>query len=472
MFTDTLLSRFYLNPRRHFRLCFAMTEDVVPSPRLNYDILREIVSHAPTSRTCAALMLTSRFFNYEAAVVLLQLHPEIHFYRETIPQFLSRHDFYRCRHVRQFDLWTKVYEASQETMRALCQCLPHMDHLEVFRLLDGEFTFRTFPELGPILADLTSLRYLHIHHVGVLTCAFLKTVQAPLSTLYLDWETESEMGTGKQPYHRELDVDQWPCHHPVAFLAKWAPTLEKVSSRMWITGPDPPASAHVYPKMRSLSYFADYPLVLPYMRAFPNLTHLEVVRDLDEDFTENMRAAHMPPLDAHRALNVQSQIENVDIWEQLEEVTGPVVDLYVLGLTCRICHLHVDDELSRVVHLEMFAAIVSSAQPRHLKIQGRDGMLDHPTLAITAMLRGNVLSGLESLVLDIDLMDGSPRNATIAATLVRPLLTCPCAMARAHRELSGGLRVGTGQGAPPSSQASCDLPHGRIWQIHATDKGG
>ena len=120
----------------------------------------------------------------------------------------------------------------------------------------------------------------------------------------------------------------------------------------------------------------------------------------------------------------------------------------------------------------MFAAIVSSAQPRHLKIKGRDGMLDHPTLAITAMLRGNVLSGLESLVLDIDLMDGSPRNATIAATLVRPLLTCPCAMARAHRELSGGLRVGTGQGAPPSSQASCDLPHGRIWQIHATDKGG
>ncbi|KAI0708022.1 hypothetical protein C8Q76DRAFT_747277 [Earliella scabrosa] len=186
---------------------------------------------------------------------------------------------------------------------------------------------------------------------------------------------------------------------------------------MWYTRQDVTSFDHVYPNLRQLSIDRDeFPLIAPYVCAFPNLTTLHVETDHGEDIDDDDATGL---LYEHHALNVRSQQEGGKAgttWQYLQEYTGGLVDLYVLGLTCRIPHLFFHSAIDER-HYDMLSIILSYAQPVRLNItRVRDPFLTDPTRGLAAILHDSGASALESLVVVFELSKAS-REVDVAAAL-------------------------------------------------------
>ena len=358
-------------------------------------------------------MRTSKFFNSEAVKCALR---EPIYLRgsgdlDKFLRFLEPRDPTCCRHIR--DLRLGFGDARPDLMDNLTQRLVHMSSLETVALDFGEEFLDCFPEFGDALATLTTLRHLTISYVGELTSDLLEAMQPGLVSLDLGW-----LGYDEGFFQGELPYEKWSEYHPVPFLAKWSSTLEKLSCNMWYTRQDVTPFDHVYPNLRQLSIDRDeFPLIAPYVCAFPNLTTLHVETDHGEDIDDDDAAER---LYEHHALNVRSQQEGGKAgttWQYLQEYTGGLVDLYVLGLTCRIPRLFFHSVIDER-HYDMLSIILSYAQPVRLNItRVRDPFLTDPTRGLAAILQDSGASALESLVVVFELSKAS-REVDVAAALV------------------------------------------------------
>ncbi|KAI0708023.1 hypothetical protein C8Q76DRAFT_747278 [Earliella scabrosa] len=299
-------------------------------------------------------------------------------------------------------------------MDKFIQRLMQMSHLEAINITFGDFLFDCFPDFGNALTTLMTLRRLTICHVGLLTCEVLKDMQPGLVSVDFGW-----VGHDEGFFRGELPYDKWPEYHPVPLLAKWSSTLERISGLMWYTSRGLTPFKQVYPKMREFSIERDdYPLIAPYICAFPNLRTLYALTDHFEDIDDDdaVRSMH-----EHHALNVRSQQEGGiagTTWHHLQEYTSTLVDLYVLGLACRIPHIFFHTDIDKR-HCDMLSTILAYARPVRLKIKCfRDPFLTHssPTRDFAQILQDPGASALESLVVVVELQRDS-RDVDVAAAL-------------------------------------------------------
>ncbi|RDX49789.1 hypothetical protein OH76DRAFT_1403381 [Lentinus brumalis] len=366
-------------------------------PILNIDILREI-AWLSDRRTCAALVSTCRFFYQEAAKCLLHYPVRLrdYFGRDvgTFVHFLGPDSRKRASYVRDLRL-QGCYHVSPETVSAFQRVVSQMTGLQCLVIEDEVLCY--IPSLTDTLADLTSLRRLQIIGAGERTCDFLTYLQSNIISLSVDWDDDD----GNWFRSQGMGEEEWADYHPVPLLAKWSSSLEELTCEAWDTASTLPKFTEVYPRMRRLVINgANSPLVAPYIRAYPNLASLSVQLSSVLDF-------HLPAYEErsrHRALNICSQeaVDGPGTWQNLEEYIGSLADLYLLGLTCRIPRVVLLKYLSKR-DLEPLSAVLTYAQPTHLKLEGDGALLGHPTHSLQIILREAGLSQLESLVVAIDL---------------------------------------------------------------------
>ncbi|RPD71392.1 hypothetical protein L226DRAFT_573878 [Lentinus tigrinus ALCF2SS1-7] len=369
------------------------------SPRLNWDVLREIARCADRA-TCTSLILTCRFFYHEAAKTILfepvLLHNEDHVSK--FLRFVQADDNSRYTYVR--DVSFDFYELPPQLLDSLVRSMAHMTRLERMYLGMGERFLNIFPVLADAIARLTSLRRLAINYAGDLTCAFLNSLQSGLVSVTLTWIWRFE---------HEIDPHLLNNQHPAFLLARCASTLEELIYKNWLTSSEVPVFNHSYPKLRTLEMYCDdeFPLVVSYIRAFPNLRRLRVETLHSESDSEVVQASVTERLTRHRERNISSQLDphGPGTWKHLEEFCGFLVDLYVLGLASRISSVTFLDDLGGAHHLDFLSAVLSYAQPLHLEIHGRSRLLARPTLNLTTILRQSGAARLESLDIAIRLLE-------------------------------------------------------------------
>ncbi|KAI0690930.1 hypothetical protein C8T65DRAFT_87260 [Cerioporus squamosus] len=393
------------------------------SPALHWDVLREVALCANRS-TCATLMLSCRFFYHEAAKSIL--YEEIPLRTEhqvaKFLWFLHADNDYRSRYVR--NLYLGCYNLMLPTLDSLVHSMTRMAGLEHLRIGDGEALLNEFPELADVIGEMTCLRHLDIGYAGHLTCALLESMQSSLVSIRLNW-----MGYDEGFFDTEVSSDRLNQYHPVPFLAKWASRLEELACEAWYTGADVPVFTQVYPKLRTLELSRDdFPLVVPYIRAFPNLQQLTFQTDHSDQYNDCDELSLPEEIRQHRKGNISSQLapDGPGTWQHLEELSGCLVDLYLLGLTSQVSRIRVFTRLT-AAHLDLLSIVLSYAQPLHLMIGGDGVLLTHPTRNLAAILRESWAAHLESLVVEITLTkeDGDADIPSLLHALASSLSSLP-----------------------------------------------
>ncbi|RPD56448.1 hypothetical protein L227DRAFT_656274 [Lentinus tigrinus ALCF2SS1-6] len=367
------------------------------SLNLNWDVLREIARYADRA-TCTSLMLTCRFFYREVPKTILSERVQLsHVDRVSkFLQFVQANNGSRYHYMRDISFCISILPS--QLLDSLVRSIARMTRLERVRIDFGDAFLNTFPGLADAIAKLTSLRRLHIVHAGSLTRAFLNSLQSRLVSVTLTW-IYGFLGNGTDPHLLNN-------HHPVFLLARWTSTLKKLVCKNWRTSTDVPVFNHSYPKLHTLEMDGgkDFPLVAPYIRAFPNLRRLWVETGHSNSVL-GFHASFTERIIRHRERNISSQLDPYEpgTWQHLEEFRGCLVDLYLLGLTSRISSVRLLKDL-RAHHLNFLSDVLSYAQPLHLTIKGESELLTHPTCNLNTVLRKSGAARLESLDIAIILL--------------------------------------------------------------------
>ncbi|TBU46910.1 hypothetical protein BD309DRAFT_857216 [Dichomitus squalens] len=248
-----------------------------------------------------------------------------------------RVDLYsRCHHLHDLS----VSYLSADTSAFLLDILSHSSRLRTLWLTAPELLFQTHTDLPATIASLRSLRSLHIIHAHEFTVELLRTLQSDLVSLSVNFL--SEYGDGST-FWDTTDPSQWCDYHPVPLLQSVASTLVDLHCEVWHSNPGPlygftiPTYAQVYPRMRRLTIeLCDYSVCLPFIRGFPGLSYLSVSTDHYDEFKHN---GFTDAFREHREANIRSQRNSTTTWQHLEEFSGSLIDLYILGLTCHIARL-------------------------------------------------------------------------------------------------------------------------------------
>ncbi|RDX49794.1 hypothetical protein OH76DRAFT_512511 [Lentinus brumalis] len=383
---------------------------------INDDILREVAFSSPPD-TCARLMLTCRYLYHEAAKSTLQheVYLGCDAQIDKFLRFLVAEDHTRFRYVRSLRLHLNLL--SSDLVQKLFDNIAHMTRLTSLEMSDGELALETYPYIGDAVKRITSLQHLGSCTAGWLVIAILNDLNCDLTSINLDWGAVVDESFRDNRMKRETLLQ----YHPVPFLSKWTHSLSELrcSGGRTLNIPGDPECTAVYPKMRKLTITCDnFPDPLPYIRAYPNLTHLSAVFG---GFA-HVESAH------HRKRNLQRQLDprGTGTWRHIEQYTGHLGSLYQLGLTCAIDRVRIDDPLLAESDFELLSEIIFHAKARHLKIACDGTLLLDQHTGLSATLLGYGASRLESLVVTIlprdkDMDIGSALDTLACALAILPV---------------------------------------------------
>ncbi|KAI0793626.1 hypothetical protein C8Q74DRAFT_1402517 [Fomes fomentarius] len=410
-------------------------------PALPWDILREIAFICPRG-TCTTLMRTCAFFNHEAAASILSQRIRLRM-ESTAKGFLKflqagKKPRYPC--VRHLALrFNRHSPLSPETANALAEAIALMTGLVVVEVGFGEYTIGNWPALRDAIAFLPSLRQIFIENAGPRSWQFLLSLQsAKLRSIKIDF-FEREPEPEEELSGQRLSAP-WLSSHPVQSFGRWTSTLTELAYYCRYAHP----TAHdafsryseVYPMMRTLSMCHRGHCLdpTPYIRAFPNLAHLEVnpqsKLDRDQDRTSNTHEVQrLRPVSQHRDAG----------WRELVQFHGPLVDLYALALNCHISHIKLDTCLQDM-DLPLLSVVLADTRPTHLHIFGYDGVLHHPNDSLSSILQTQGASRLESLVVSCLIKNHIPHEDIVSALIDNRLLFCAHWMLLGE-EVHGGMML-------------------------------
>lgn len=390
-------------------------------PILNHDVLLEVAA-ASSWDTSAALLDTCRFLHLEGPRVLLRSPVRLNT-EETLLRFLAflRHalDSRRYKAVRELHL--DIHGIAAATSSRLISALSLMHNLSSLRICESERLLGGAPGVPGLLratAALTSLRKVRLLGAGKHTLMFLRSSKSKFTSVYTSFHGES--------YIPGVFVTTNPQCHPAALLVNSRYTLQDLECEHWHIHPDVmPNPDLVYPDMRRLTMnYTSFPLAIgSLLRAYPKLTYLSIHSgegDIDEEaygYADERYADYREKKVLTQALPGCSR-------EQLDEYFGPLVDCYVVGLTCPIERLELRS--MNPGHHYMLDPVLCSARPRHLVLRSwpsyfedEDGIETDPFVAFS----GHGVSRLESLTLTCRL-DGCDlsMDVDVAGFLVRTSL--------------------------------------------------
>ncbi|EIW53775.1 uncharacterized protein TRAVEDRAFT_74911 [Trametes versicolor FP-101664 SS1] len=342
-----------------------------PTPVLNDDILLEVMAVSDTVADCARLMRTSRILYDRGPPFVLardtpRLTKESHLL--SFLAFLRREPARRCPlvHRLELSLGDRVFKPS---LLQLIDTLPLINDLQYLSIDEAE-SFLGFPGLNNDLvaafATLTSLHELRMTGASHAAIGLLHGIRSEPIRLHLNFARGRTRGRVNSTFSTDIPERNWPHFHPVLLLARWASSLEELHTDYWYTHPrTPPLTDVVYPQMRALTLaHTTPPLILPFIRAYPNLESFSIR-------TSWQASTDLWPPIAYREENAEAQQNAGLAWARLRAFEGGLMDLFMLGLACRVERvvLHTMD----ADRMHMLPAGLADVRPRRLELRGWPG---------------------------------------------------------------------------------------------------
>lgn len=368
-------------------------------PRLNHDILLVVMTFCKKP-TISRMMRTCSSLSRSGARLLLNGTVNINdaYALESLCHFLPADSFSRIRHLRDLEL--RIDEKLPRPIaRHLVEILGRTTHLDTLTLAEAEPILQSHdPAIATAIASLTTLRTLVLSGAEELSRDMMLMLQSPLEELQFQYDPH-----GDAPFDEMLEPDELPQYHPLFLCQNFVASLRDLDCRFasphtGFTYPQLP----VYPNLRCLTLQDDWPVLRPWIASCPNLTvlssttHHEAWVAEDEDDDEDIN----PEWQELRQRNLDDQGAH-GTWTHLEEYSGNVVPLYILGLTCRIPSITIDEDV-KSYHVTMLSTILAEAKPKSLSLC-MTGPLHDFRDSTAALLTLEGCSELETLDLSLDL---------------------------------------------------------------------
>ena len=328
-------------------------------------------------KTATSIMATCRLLYHDGAKVILQSPVELDGSEKealAVLRFVQAENLSRCPYVRGLHIVMDTVPPS--VAKILANIVPRLTGLERLALV-GEQIFVSYPHLLSLFASLRSVKTLLVIDAGARCCQLIRTLRSRLVSAKIHFERE-----------QAAMLSLASSTHPILLLEKSAATLESLSCG-FLGNPDPTLTFFppktTYPRLRclTLSHTA-YPDPVPFIRAAPNLVHLALESSLLTSLAPS--SFHMQIVGMQRAMTLELQGDAQALpfpmpvepgaggaggaacrWAHLQTFAGRVVDLWMLGLACRIPELLLTDAPA-VRPPRALTEALEHARPRHLQL--------------------------------------------------------------------------------------------------------
>ncbi|KAI0708828.1 hypothetical protein C8T65DRAFT_609361 [Cerioporus squamosus] len=337
---------------------------------LPHDVLCTVISFSDREELFA-LMLASRDLQLECAKYIFHEAVKLNS-DEGITSFIS----FMRRNQRRRWCFLRSLEFSDADIHPsvageLGRVISRASRLEVLFFEHAENTLRAHPQLGLSLAAIPTVKHIELHFVAQHACRMLEAMSWPLESAILQESIHD-------PFW--LEPDKGERMHPAALLKNARTTLQTIKYDMWSDYdfylPDYP----VYSALHTFRFDSAWlPPTTQWPLSYPNLKSLELW-SIDGD-----GECPMDECTATRLTNMSEYGTSKPYgWPELEHFSGRVLDLYILGLPCRIHDVRIRASSDSVECLE---AALSNARPSSITVdiwddtlfQGRDPDLELPS---------------------------------------------------------------------------------------------
>ncbi|KAM5539428.1 hypothetical protein V8D89_006880 [Ganoderma adspersum] len=201
------------------------------------------------------------------------------------------------------------------------------------------------------------------------------------------------------------DQDLLDRMHPATLLKNARATLKHLDCHDWGGRTPFLHICPVYPKLESLSVTSvPCPRAVQWAVSYPALKWVSVQTFTTSRALVDMDEALLADQMTARLLNMNELATQGQPWGELERLHATVLDLYLLGFTCRIRELWLDIS----IHTSpFFAPVMATARPTDLALSMCIGLIHPPP----TYLRDPSLTDMKILTLDITVwVDGSNGN--------------------------------------------------------------
>ena len=388
--------------------------------RLNHDILLAILGLCDRA-SAAALMRTCQLMYAEGAEYVLAGEVRIARSEDLLSLLLflsmSGKDTSRFRFLQRLTLSVGLID--EELAFILRGAFRRMSHLHTLTIYRAEKLLRSRDDLRVAIARIQSLRHLEIRGAEKLACKLVKNLRVGLKSLRLRYSqyARHEDDDVTVPFFFTVNREELWSYHPIKVCKQIASTLEELDIE-WGEGRHFRPSDHstVYPHVRRLVLEEDFPWASPYIRKFPNLTHLSVTSN---DPVDHRFARRVERYLICRQRNTTEHL-NSQAWKNLQEYEGQLLGLYLLAPIRRIPRLIFTSTVDRWT-IALLGEVLNSANPSYLDIDFSGSPLGSSAHDMPTLLREPGCASLESLKMAITL-DRKDRNSDIGLCMVRPMI--------------------------------------------------
>ena len=326
------------------------------APRLPLDVLLVIASHAERYDVLS-LMRTSRDL-YDACAKYV-LEDDVHLLDDettiSFIYFMRPGKRKRWRYLRSL-----VFDGgplSPVVASELARVIPRAINLERLTFHRAETTLSAHPDLALAFAALPSVKHVRIEKAYQHTCRMLEAMRWPLESVSLN----------RTVYARSWrDTDRLDRMHPARLLRNSRATLKFLKCHSWTECSDVLDTYPVFPGVNTLIVESVWcPRSAQWARSFPNLKRL-TVGTIEDRFMETDEQSLEDYADSRRRnMEEYAHTDEASIRTSLDSFVGGALDLYLLGLPCRIRNISMTicEE-----SLEFFMTTMEVALPTHLSL--------------------------------------------------------------------------------------------------------
>ncbi|KAI0741593.1 hypothetical protein C8Q80DRAFT_1109758 [Daedaleopsis nitida] len=356
--------------------------------RLPHDVLLVISSYCDR-RTLSALILTCRDLHAGCAKYVLA-GPVVLTGSSQVVSFIYFMRAQRSRRWRHLRSLTLAHEPISPSIAAeLARVIPRASHLETLEFESAESLLGVHPDLPLAFAAVKSIKHIVIHEAYQHTCRMLEAMHWPL-------ETATLIKTVYRPGW--FESTKLARMHPASLLRNSRSTLKSLVYRSWTERNELLLTYPVFPELRSLIIDGTWcPVPAQWGVTYPNLQDLSV-HTIDSHFMETNEFDDILAHVATRQSNLDG-FNGQSYWTHLESFEGDILDLYLLGLPCRIRSVSVTAS-----SLQFFSRAMHNAYPDKISISLTSDMTEVGESGLLDCLRDPCLANLRCLNLSIDLM--------------------------------------------------------------------
>ena len=359
-------------------------------PALPHDVLVVVASFADR-KSLLALLATSHSLHSDCAKYVLQDPVVLHddWSIASFICFMRPHKRKRWRHLHSLCL--RGGPISSSVAEALARVIPRAYNLQSLEFEDAEETLGAHPDLPLAFAALRTVKHIIIENGYQHMCTMFEAMQWPLESAVLR-QTAADSSDWQDP-------DGEDRLHPAAILKNSRATLKTLECDAWSDCSLILPTYPVYPKLESLSVAGVWcPRTAQWATSYPSLKQL-TVHTVESHFSSTDED-ELADQFATRSLNMNEYTTQAQQWDELERFHGDVLDLYLIGFTCRIRDL----SLSLYIEtLQFFPPIMETARPTHLRLLISTKVFGQ---SIPTYLHDPGLADLKSLELDVDVWVG------------------------------------------------------------------